>query len=76
MLVNCFGSTFHLRSATRLMAPFTPNDVTSSPVRASRQISRSRLLMKMRSLLPSALSRHAATPRWTNPVPFGTWPAS
>src|SRR5215471_4777303 len=27
--------------------------------------------MKMRSLLPSARSRHAATPRWTKPVPNG-----
>src|SRR3954471_2702870 len=30
----------------------------------------------MRSLLPSALSRHAATPRCTKPVPLGGWPSS
>src|SRR3954463_6776892 len=32
--------------------------------------------MKIRSALLLALSRHAATPRCTNPVPFGGWPSS
>ena len=32
--------------------------------------------MKMRSLLPFAASRQAATPRCTKPVPLGGWPSS
>ena len=32
--------------------------------------------MKIRSLLPAAPSRQAATPRCTNPVPFGGCPSS
>src|SRR5260221_8321240 len=61
VLVNCFGSTFHLRSVTRLIAPLAPNDVTGSPVRPSRQINRSRLLMKMRNVrtVPTLTSRRS-----------------
>ena len=53
-----------------------PNESIGWPVAASSEISRYRLLMKIRSLFPAALSRQAATPRWTNPVPFGGCPSS
>jgi len=48
------------------------NEEIGSPVLASRQNNLARLLRKIRSWSPS---RHAATPRCTNPVPFGGCPA-
>lgn len=60
-------------AATRSTSPPAPKPGTGAPVAASSAMRRQRELRKIRRERPSL---HAATPRWTKPVPFGTWPAS
>ena len=60
--------------AVRSISPPSPNEGSGSPVTVSIEMSRQRLFRKTRRS-PASFSQ-SATPRWTNPVPFGTCPHS
>jgi hypothetical protein len=67
------GLPFLDSSRVRSTTPVSPNERIGCPVDASSAMRFHRLFMKIRRVLPSV---HVATPRWTNPVPFGGWPAA